>query len=109
MKPTTDLILFTPPDYNDDNHDDDDDDRSCKIDGKGVFQFFESPGFNHGVFTLFFESKPIAALLSAAESDGFVYSKLMKIPGTLSNDIQVDYTYVEKTIHNDINVFAASN
>ena len=66
-------------------------------------------GFNHGVFTLFFESIPIAALLFAAESDGFVYSKLMKIPGTLSNDIQVDCTYVEKTIHNDINVFAASN
>ena len=47
MKPTTDLILFTPPDYDDDNDDDDDDDDDdmmmtevARLTARVFFSFF---------------------------------------------------------------------
>ena len=46
MKPTTDLILFTPPDYDDDNDDDDDDDDDmmmtevARLTARVIFSFF---------------------------------------------------------------------
>lgn len=84
--------------------------KSCIIDNNGYSHFFESPRAPPNTLQVTFDSLPIVAFYTLSFDDEIVHFSLKKIPGILSEYIQVNDPFTKSCFFKDIDgVFSTSN
>ena len=105
MKFRSELILFSEGDLEHDVSM-----KSCKIDNSGYSHFFECARAPPNTLQVTFDPLPFTLFYTLSDNDDIVHFSLRKIPGILSEEIQVNDLFLESRSFEDIDgVFSASN